>query len=91
MKKWQEQLDKLNVPYEIINDEIFLYNDDMPTTEHQVYKLIRSMKNNKYKKFVKQFSHRINRRRTSHKIQNDNYDDIPVGQQVYEENPWNWD
>ena len=89
--RWQQDLDGLNIPYEIIDDKVYLYNEQEPTTEHRIYKLIRSLKNNKYKKYVKKFDHRINRRRTTQRIQREDNDSFDKNVPAYQENSWNWD
>lgn len=89
MKRWQSELDYLNIPWEIRDGIIYLWKcgKEFPYTEHEIYKLIRQYKKHRGTKNVKRFTHRINRRRTKDAIRNE--EEIPAGM-VYEENPWNY-
>jgi ribosomal protein L33 len=44
-----------------------------------------------WKKWVKYFTHRKNRRATKEKLDHEKYDDIPQDKPVKEEDPWGWD
>lgn len=44
-----------------------------------------------WKKFVKHFTHRKNRQATKQILHHEEYDKIPEGHLIKEEDPWGWD
>ena len=96
-RNWKKECDELNIPYEVIDGEIYLWSQfrksehcqwgDGPDTLRQVYRTIKKIRD-KCTDTLKEQDHRKERAKTRQMIHNN--EEFPTGK-VHYEDPWGHD
>lgn len=91
VKSWKKELQRLNIPFEQVGNFIYLWGqNDFPYTKRQVWKVIRAF-HTTYKRDLKHYGNRKNRRKTTKLLNSGQTDNIPHNKPAHKEDPWSWD